>query len=272
MSQTVRSADGTTIAYDRFGSGPALIYVGGATMTRNSDPDLAALLAERFTLFCFDRRGRGGSGDPMPPGAPAQNEERAAASEVEDIAALIAEAGGSAMLYGMSSGGALALEATASGLPVTRLAIYEAPFAEDSPAQRKGAAEYATRLTELLAEGRRGDAAALFMSITGMPEETIAQIRNMQTWEAMEAVAPSLAYDAAVLRYYARGGTVPVESLAAVTVPTLALSGGDSPAFFGSAAQKIADGVLNGEHRVLPGQTHYVDPHVLSAALIDFLT
>ncbi|MCP3802901.1 alpha/beta hydrolase [Allokutzneria sp. A3M-2-11 16] len=271
MPQTVRSADGTPIAYDRLGDGPPLIYVGGATMTRNSDPELPKLLAEHFTVYCFDRRGRGDSGDPMAPGAPAQNEEQAAAGEVEDVAALIAEAGGAAMLYGMSSGGALALEATASGLPVTRLAIYEAPFAEDTPAQRKGAAEYATRLTQLLFEGRRGDAVALFMSITGMPDETIEQIKNMQTWPAMEAVAPSLAYDAAVLRYYSRGGTVPLESLAAVTVPTLAMSGGDSPAFFGSAAQKIADGVLNGEHRVLAGQTHYVDPHVLSAALIEFL-
>ncbi|MFB9906989.1 alpha/beta fold hydrolase [Allokutzneria oryzae] len=269
--ETVRSADGTVIAFERRGNGPPLIYVGGATMTRKSDRDLPPLLAERFTVYSYDRRGRGDSGDPLPPGAPARNEEESAAREVEDIAALIAEAGGSAALYGMSSGAVLALEATTSGLPVTKLALYEAPFGEDSPEQRKAAGEYATKLIELLSAGRPGDAMALFIASTGTPSEMIDQMRSGPHWPAMEAVAPSLAYDSAVMRNVARGGAVPTESLGSVTVPTLAMSGGDSPAFFGAAAQRIAEGVKNGVHLVLPGQTHFVDTAVLAPALIDFL-
>ena len=143
----VRSKDGTTIAYERSGKGPALILVDGALCSRafGPSPKLAPLLARHFTVFAYDRRGRGQSGD-TPPYSPSR--------EVEDIAALLAAAGGSASLLGLSSGGALALEAAASGLPVTRVVAYEPPYLDDS-GQRGGTA-YEGRLTRLVAEGNRG--------------------------------------------------------------------------------------------------------------------
>lgn len=205
-TSTITSKDGSTIAYDRLGHGPALILVGGAFDDRNSPATgrpLAALLATTFTVFAYDRRGRGESGDTPP---------YAVAREVEDLAAMIGEAGGAAMVYGLSSGAALVLEAAASGLPITKLALYEPPFQLD-PYTAGQSREYSKTLNALLAEGRRGDAAALFMTRVGMPEPMIEQMRHAPMWPALEAMAPTLAYDSAVMGD-ADGGGVPSKRLA----------------------------------------------------------
>jgi pimeloyl-ACP methyl ester carboxylesterase len=258
--QTVTSSDGTPIAFDRAGDGPPLIYVGGALNDRNSGAPLAALLASRFTVVTYDRRGRGGSGDTPP---------YAVEREVDDLAALVAEVGGSAALYGISSGGALALEAAACGLPVTRLAVYEPPYRTDE-AQAHEARRYAARLGELLSEGRRGDALELFMTTVGVPLDMLAQMRQAPVWPALEALAPSLAHDSAVMGDE-RGALLPAERLAAVPVPALVLAGGASPQWMRDVAGRVAEAVPDARYRCLDGQTHDVAPDVLAPVLAEFL-
>ena len=255
--RTVHSKDGTTIAYERTGEGPPLLHVGGALNDRGSGAALAARLADRFTVYTYDRRGRGDSGDTRP-----YSVER----EVEDLAALIGEAGGSAFVYAISSGGALALEAAARGLPVGALAVYEVPYAADEAHQAR-ARRYAARLGEALEAGRRGDALELFLTMVGMPAAVIEQMRGAPMWPALEALAPSLAYDSAVMRDGGRGGAMPVERLAAVTVPTVVLAGGASPPWMREVARRIADALPDGSYRALEGQTHDVAPEALAPEL-----
>ncbi|MFL5798323.1 MAG: alpha/beta fold hydrolase [Actinomycetota bacterium] len=255
----VTSNDGTTIAFDRYGAGPAIILVGGAFQHRAIDPQtkrLAELLAPSFTVFHYDRRGRGESGDTLP---------YAIEREVEDIAALIDEAGGSAHAFGMSSGGVLVLEAAASGLPVTKLALYEPPWnVEES--RRTEMQAYSRQLTTLLAEGRRGDAAALAMTTFGAPPEAVEGMRQAPVWAMFESVAPTLAYDAAAMGDY----SVPIRRAATVTVPAMVLDGGASPPWLGEAADAVAAALPSAQRRTLEGQTHDVSPEVLAPALHEF--
>ncbi|MGI3225434.1 alpha/beta fold hydrolase [Streptomyces sp. GTA36] len=257
MEKKTISRDGTPIAYEVSGEGPAVIFVTGAMATGASDAPLASLLSDRFSAVVYDRRGRGESGDTGP---------FEVAREVEDIAALIEATGdGSAGLYGMSSGAALVLEAAASGLPVRKVAVYEPPFAvyEGGEKQR---AEYTERLTQLLAQDRRGDAVELFIALTGAPPEVIRGMRHSAVWPALEAVAPTLAYDNAVMG----DGLVPRKRLASVPVPVLALAGGASPEWMRESARATAEAAPDGTYRVLEGQTHVVDPGVLAPALAEF--
>jgi pimeloyl-ACP methyl ester carboxylesterase len=262
----VTSKDGTEIAYDRQGSGPAVVLVGGGFVDRSENAPLAAELAARFTVYNYDRRGRGDSGDTQP---------YAVDREIEDLRAMIAEAGGSAHLYGASSGGALALEAAAAGLPVDKVAVYEVPYSMGDDAARQWR-EYVQELTALLAEGRRGDAAALFMRVAGATEEMIAGARSSPAWPGLEAIAPTLAYDAACLG----DGRPPVARLATITVPTLVATGGASPDsfvagggdFFDQAADAIAASIPRAERLTLEGQTHMVDPKALASVLERFFT
>lgn len=257
MDKKTISRDGTPIAYEVSGEGPAVILVTGAMATGVSDAPLASLLSDRFGAVAYDRRGRGESGDTLP---------FEVAREVEDLAALIEATGdGSAALYGMSSGAVLVLEAVASGLPISKVAVYEPPFAvyEGGEKQR---AEYTERLTELLAQGRRGDAVELFIALTGAPPEVIRSMRHSPMWPGMEAVAPTLAYDNAVMG----DGLVPRERLASVPVPVLALAGGMSPEWLREAARATAEAVPDGTYGVLEGQSHMVDPQVLAPALAEF--
>jgi pimeloyl-ACP methyl ester carboxylesterase len=260
----VTSNDGTSIAFDRIGSGSTCILVGGATADRSNEAPLAAELAGAFTVFNYDRRGRGDSGDTLP---------YAVEREVEDIAALVAEAGGSAHLFGASSGGALALEAAAAGAPIDRLAVYEVPYdATDEGWKRQR--EYAETLDSLLAEGRRGDAFELFMRLAGSSDEMVASARSSPMWPGLEAIAPTLAYDAACMG----DGRPPVDRLATITRPTLVATGGGSPDsfvggggdFFDRAADAIAAAIPNAERRTIEGQTHMVDPKALAPVLAGF--
>ncbi|MET7737409.1 alpha/beta hydrolase [Streptomyces sp. NPDC005402] len=257
MDKKTLSRDGTPIAYERTGQGPAVILVSGAMSTGGTVAPLAVPLSERFDVLVYDRRGRGGSGDTAP---------YAVAREVEDLAALIEAAGGEACLCGISSGGALVLEAAASGLPVRRVAVYETPFADflDGGAERN--AEYTENLDAALAEGRRGDAVELFLRLTGMGEEMIQGARQSPMWAGMEAVAPTLAYDNAVMA----GGLVPRDRLASVTVPVLAVAGGASPEWMREGTRAVAEAAPKGSYRVLEGQTHMVDPGTLAPVLTEF--
>ncbi|MGQ4432112.1 alpha/beta fold hydrolase [Streptomyces sp. SAS_260] len=258
MDKKTVSRDGTAIAYERIGAGSPVVLVGGAMTTGDGLLPLAAQLSHRFGAVPYDRRGRGASGDTTP---------FAVAREVEDIAALIDAVGGSAALYGHSSGAALAVHAAASGLPVTGVALYEPPFALDGSGAKERA-EYTERLKELLAEDRRGDAVALFMALTGAPPEMIEGARHSPMWPGMEAIAPTLVYDDAALG----DGLVPVERLASLTVPVLTIAGGASPEWMRQAARNAADAAPDGTYRVLDGQTHMVDPAVLAPVLTEFFS
>ncbi len=256
----VTSKDGTIIAFDRSGEGPAVILVGGAFQHRAIDPptaQLAALLAQHFTVFHYDRRGRGDSSDTQP---------YAIEREIEDLEALIKEAGGSAFVFGMSSGGVLALYAAARGLAIKKLALYELPFNSGDENARQAAENYTRQLTTLLIEGRRGDAVALAMTTWGAPAEAIADMRQTPIWPLFESVAPTLAYDNAIMG----DGSVPTERLASIIVPTLVMDGGASPAFMHNAAQAVAHALPNAQRRILEGQTHDVAPEALAPVLVGF--
>ncbi|HUA31172.1 MAG TPA: alpha/beta hydrolase [Streptosporangiaceae bacterium] len=256
---TVTSTDGTTIAYDRRGSGPAVIVVDGALCLRQSKEGLAELLASGFTVYNYDRRGRGDSGDTRP---------YAVAREIEDIATLIGEAGGAAGLYGHSSGACLALEAAAQlGDRVTRLAMYEAPY-NDDPAVRGPWVTYIARLTEALADGRNGDAVALFMGFLGNSDEHIAGMRRAPFWHGLEAIAPTLAYDhTGVL---GPDMAVPAARAARVPTPVLLMYGGAGAPFMRETAETLSKAMPDARLRGLDGQTHDVSPDALAPLLAGF--
>jgi pimeloyl-ACP methyl ester carboxylesterase len=261
---TVTSKDGTTIAFDRSGEGPAIVLVGGAFQHRAIDPStarLAELLAPNFTVYHYDRRGRGDSGDTAP---------YAVEREVEDIDALIQDAGGSASVFGMSSGAVLALHTAAAGLAITKLALYEPPFIVDDsrPPLPK---DYRERLTALLAAGRRGDAVELFMTeAVGMPAEAVAPMRGAPFWPAFEDVAHTLPYDDAIMGDTTSGASLPTGRWATVTIPTLVVDGGASPAWARNAVAVLAESLADAERRTLEGQTHQVDPEVIAPVLKEF--
>lgn len=258
----VRSPDGTKIAYDRDGEGPALIVVDGAMCTRSSNAkaELAGLLAPHVTTYSYDRRGRGDSGDTLP-----YTVDR----EIEDIEALIDEAGGSASLYGHSSGAALAMDAAIKlGSKVTKLAMYEVPYNDDPAAQRAWAG-YITELTEALATDRPGDAVAAFMALVGMPVTQIDGMRAAPFWAGMEAIAPTLAYDHPAI--LGKDAAIPVQRAARVQVPTLVMYGDASFPFMAGTARTLSQAMPLASLCALPGQTHEVSPAALAPVLADFL-
>ena len=259
MSQ-ITSKDGTVIDYERSGRGPALILVDGAMCSRDFGPmpKLAPLLVPHFTVYAYDRRGRGRSGDTKP-----YAKER----EVEDIGALIQTAGGRASLVGLSSGGALALEAAASGLPVEKVVAYEPPYV--GVTGNGAIPDHQARLQALVAEGDRGGAVKYFMrSMVGAPAPMVVMMQLMPwIWRKLKAVAHTLPYDAAVMS----GFEVPAARLAQVRVPTLVMHGSKTDARLVRAAQAVAAAIPGALHRTLAGQTHNVSPGVLTPALVEFL-
>jgi pimeloyl-ACP methyl ester carboxylesterase len=254
---SVISKDGTVITFDRLGEGPAVILVSGGSVDKSSNAPLAQALSQHFTVYNYDRRGRGESGDTQP-----YTVER----EIEDIEAMIGAAGGSASLYGSSSGGALGLEAAASGLPITKLALWEPPYSPDENSRRPPE-DTAAVYRKLVSEGRRGDAVEYFMSkVVGLPDEFVAQARSAPWWPAQEALAHTLAYDATIMGDY----SLPAERAASVTTPTLVLAGGASWDWMRDAAQELAEILPNGEYLMLEGQSHDVSTDVLAPALAEF--
>lgn len=258
--EKVTSKDGTAIAFDRAGEGPPVVLVGGATQDRSGNAPLAAILSERFTVLNYDRRGRGDSGDNAP---------HAVGREIEDIEALVAEAGGSAFAYGTSSGGNLALKAAASGLAIAKLALWEPPFIVDD-SRPPLPEDYVEHLNELVSAGRRGDAVEYFMTkAVGMPPEFVAPMRDMPMWPNMEAVAHTLAYDGAIVRDDLRGRPLSAERVASVTMPALVIDGGTTP-WVSNGARALADALPDGRHRTLQGQQHNVDPRAIAPVLEEF--
>ena len=258
MSQ-VRSKDGTTIAFERSGKGPSLILVDGAVCSRafGPSPKLAPLLARDFTVYAYDRRGRGGSGDTEP-----YSPHR----EVEDLAAVIEAAGGRAFLLGLSSGGALALHAAASGLPVVKILAYEPPFVNEG-GQPDGS-QHEDALKRLLAAGKRGGAVKYFMrDMVGAPAAMVVIMRLMPwIWRKLEAVAHTLPYDAAVMSAF----RIPRDRFGSIRVPALVMNGSKTDARLRRAARAVAQAVPGAQYRDLAGQTHAVRPEVLAPAAVEF--
>ena len=260
--ETTTSADGTTLAFDRLGTGPAVIVLPGATCTHGVTAPLAEALSEHLTVLNVDRRGRGASDDAD--GAPPHDPVR----EVEDVAALVAAAGGEAAVYGHSSGAGVALRAAAADIGITRLVMHDAPY--HLPGDEQSAVDWDARLHDLLAEGRDGDAVAAFLQLVGMPAEMIDGMRSAPRWPAMEAVAPSLAHDSAAMGDR-DGGLVPHDLLARVGVPALVMVGGADHGFMIDVARSLVDGLPDARLAHLPGAGHDARPEIVVPPLVPFL-
>ncbi|MEV0615898.1 alpha/beta hydrolase [Nonomuraea sp. NPDC050404] len=260
VSGVVVSADGTSIAYDRSGEGPALVLVQGAFTDRRHPmmTAIATALARWFTVYNYDRRGRGGSGDTQP---------YAVGREIEDLAAVVAAAGGSAMVFGGSSGAALALEAAVVCPDISKLAVWEPPYHVDDSAPHLPP-DFAEQLAGLVAAGRAGEAVERFMvEAAEASRADVAAMRARPFWAQIEAVAPTLAYEAAVL---GPGNALPAGRLAAIRQPTLVLNGADSPGWMANAGEAVAAVVPGAVRRVLEDQAHNVAPEALAPELLEF--
>ncbi|RZS44882.1 pimeloyl-ACP methyl ester carboxylesterase [Herbihabitans rhizosphaerae] len=254
---TVTSADGTTIAYERLGDGPPLVFVSGALCHRAVTRQHAEHLGRSFTVINYDRRGRGDSGDTA---------QFAIEREVEDVAALIEAAGGSAAVYGHSSGAALALHAARDGLPITRLIAHEPPFApEQTDAEREEQRRANQRLYSLIDSGDRVGALRLHFAGTGMPAEIVDPMcEDVET----QRIAHTLRYDYAQIDGW---GDDPAARAGEISVPTLLVNGGESPQWMIDVAKRFADAVPDGHHRVVPGHGHVISPDALTPVVEEFL-
>lgn len=256
---TVISADGTTLAFDRLGAGAPVVMAAGAFNDRSATAPLARALADGFTVLNYDRRGRGGSGDAA---------EYAVEREVEDLAALLAEAGGSAAVFGYSSGAALALTAAAHGLGITQLVLYEPPFIVDDSRPRPPA-DLLERLRALLVADRRGDAVELYQSeVIGIPQDLVAQMRHAPFRPGLEAIAHTLIYDAMVMGDF----SLPAALIASVHAPALVIDGENSPPSLRNAARAVAETLPNGWLHSLAGQDHTIDPDATAPVAAQFLS
>jgi pimeloyl-ACP methyl ester carboxylesterase len=279
----VTSKDGTSIAFTQSGQGPALIIVVGAFNDHSTGLPLTSLLEKHFTVINYDRRGRGDSGDTAP---------YAVEREIEDLDALITEVGGSAAVFGYSSGAILALKAVASGAAITQLALYEPPLIagdianeDDQPSsarlsnangqavdvhqQHRSPQEILPLLTKLIAEDRRGDAVELFQTkIIGIPVEMVAQFRQSPFWPSLEKIAHTLVYETMILGNM----SLTTDLTDAIPVPTLIMAGSESPAFLQKTAQWLGHVLPIGQHRILDHQTHDIVPDVVAPVVETFLT
>jgi len=258
----VTSEDGTRIACSARGSGPALIIVDGALCYRGFGPAerLAEALAPHFTVWTYDRRGRGGSGG----GGPYDVQR-----EVEDIAALIGRAGGRAHLFGMSSGGTLVAEAVHRGVAVDRFAVYESPMIVDGT-HRPMAADFPARVDRAVAEGRRGDAVKLFMDYVGTPKVLTLLMRLLPPWRKLKSVAHTLPHDLALVGEFQHGRQPSADRWAGAKAPGLVIAGGKSPEYLRNAQASLARALPDAELKVLSGQTHMVKPAVTAPVLVEF--
>ncbi len=262
---TVTSQDGTTIAFDKVGSGPAVILVNGAIQYRAFDPSiaqLAELLGKHFTVYSYDRRGRGDSGDTQP---------FAKEREIEDLQSLIGDAGGNAMVFGISSGGVLTLDAAAVTPGITKVVVYEPALIVDD-SRPPVAADYAEHLKALAAEGKSEEAVEYFLiQAVGIPAEYVGGAKQDQaTWSRMTGVAHTIAYDAAFVGDVMQGKPLPTARWARVTIPVLVADGGASDAWVHHAADALANVLPHASRQTLDGQTHMVDPTVLAPVIIEF--
>jgi pimeloyl-ACP methyl ester carboxylesterase len=252
----VTSRDGTSIDVDVTGEGPPVVLVTGGSVDRTANLGLAGELASDFTVFNYDRRGRGESTDTLP---------YAIEREFEDVEAVIGAAGGSAFLFGASSGGALALHATASGLPVEKVAMWEPPFILDE--DNRPPKDQVERYEEFTAAGRPGDALEYFMTkVVGMPQEVVTGMRAQPWWAGQEKHAHTLAYDARIMGDY----SLPTEAAEKVKVPALVVAGGADMPWMRETAEELGKALPDGQVRFLDGQGHNVDDAVLAPVLVEF--
>lgn len=263
--QTVTSKDGTKISFDTVGSGPAVIVVNGALAYRAFDPfvaQLAELLGKYFTVYNYDRRGRGESDDTLP---------FAKEREIEDLQALIEDAGGTAMVFGISSGAVLCLDAATVTPGMTKLVVYEPPFIVDD-SRAPVPADYAEHLMALAAERKRDEAVEYFLTqAAGVPAEYIGGIKQDQAnWSGMTGVAHTIAYDAAFVSDVMQGKPLPTERWATVSMPVLVADGGASDAWMHHAADALANVLPHASRQTLEGQTHMVDPNALAPVISEF--
>ncbi|WP_214321915.1 alpha/beta fold hydrolase [Nonomuraea sediminis] len=265
MTSTVRSKDGTTIAFDVWGDGRPLILVDGATSHRAVNPtfqEAGPLLSEEFRVYAYDRRGRGESTDTPP---------YAVEREIEDLAALIDHAGGQAMVCGFSSGAVLSLDAAAAGLPISKLALFEPPFVVDD-SRPPLPSDYVERLDRDVAGGRPGDAAELFLTASAaLPAEAVAGIRQSPFWPALEAVAPTIAYDGRIMGTSMSGRPLPGDRWTGIKIPTLVMYGDATEPWLTTGAQAIAALLPTASLQAVEGAQHNVaSADVLAHALRDF--
>jgi pimeloyl-ACP methyl ester carboxylesterase len=263
VAEMTTSADGTPIAFDRRGDGAPLILVGGAFNDRNTPAELAERLGESFTVYTYDRRGRGDSGFTEP---------YAVEREIEDLEAVIDAAGGSAHLFGHSSGGALALETTARGVSVSKLAMYEPPYIVDD-SRPPLPDDYVEHLEELTAAGKRREIVAYFMTrAVGMPAEMVEQMVESPMVAGMEPLAHTVSYDGRVmLRGSMNGQPLPAEWRDSVTIPTLVMDGGNSPEWLHNSARALVQLLPDVCYRTLEGQDHAASPEAVAPVLEEFL-
>lgn len=262
---TVTSKDSTKIAFEKVGSGPAVILVNGAMSYRRAFDttleDLAELLGQDFTVYDYDRRGRGESGNTKP---------FTKAREIEDIRALLEEAGGEAMLVGFSSGGAVTLETTAVTPGVTKAFVYEVPFIVDD--SRQPLDDYEGHTARLVAEGKLDELIEYFITeVAGVPAEFVGGIKQDEAmWARMRAIAPTIPHDAAFTSEFMKGKPLPAGYWSKVKVLVLVGDGGASPAWIRNAADALAEALPNASRATFEGQTHSFDPTVLAPVMIDF--
>ena len=257
-TRTTTSADGTTLDFDLDGDGPPIIFVSGAFNTRPTTAPLAAALRDRFSTLNFDRRGRGDSGDTPP---------YAVEREIDDLDAMIGAAGGSAAVFGYSSGATLALRAAARGSAITKLVVYDAPFAVDESHPRLPAG-FADELVRLIEAGRRGDAVELYQRVAvGIPEDVVVRMRQAPFRPGLEAIAHTLSYDARVVGDL----TLPTDLFRSITAPTLVIDGEASPPIMRTAAEALVRTLPDARRCTLAGEGHDLSPDALRPVLVEFL-
>lgn len=254
----VVSRDGTTIAYEKAGEGPPIVLLGGGFRDHTAFTALFPELTPHCTVYAYDRRGRGDSGD-----SPAYAVER----EIEDLAAVIEATGGDAVVFGGSSGAILALETAMAGVPMRKLALLEPPYRVEG--FRKPEDGFAQKLQALLDEEKRGEAVVYFLAEhVGFPPEWIAEWQASPIWPGNEALAHTLPYDTAVMG----DGRIPVERLAKTEVETLLINSNATSDWLLTATAATAAALPNGRRLELPGVWHRVLPEVLGPALVEFVT
>ncbi len=252
---TMRSADGTIIAYECSGTGPAVVLVAGAFCDRRWFDSLAAELAADFTVYSYDRRGRGDSGD---------GSAYSIAAEVEDLRAVVAATGEKPLVYGLSSGAALALEAASQGVPMRKLAVYEAPYMDagqwDATALRD--------LRRLVAAGDKEGAVVRFLALTGASSHMIEEMKRSPDWPDMCGIAHTLPYDVAICNH----GSESLGWLTSAVVPTLVMYGGDSGQWGRTSAARISQKIVGAKTLEIPGQAHGVSDEAVVPVLREFFS
>lgn len=252
----VTSKDGTLIAYDKKGQGPAIILVLGALNRRSQGKKLTELLSNQFTVVSYDRRGRGDSTDTLP---------YTTDKEVEDLEALIDELGDAAYLYGHSSGSVLTLLAAKTlDKKVEGLALYELPYNAD-PAAQVASEAYKKKLKQLLEEDKSGASVAHFVKSVGVSDKQIAAMERLPMWKGLTAMAPTLAYDTIELMEQ-----YPQLDTSSIDVETLVMYGSKSPGFMGETAKSLSRAMPHSQLRSLEGQAHDVKASALAPVLAEF--